>query len=214
MQQPHKGAIKSRINSTCTISRTPTHPFTPRLYRDTLPTTVLGGAFTLLAHNASAQLVYAPAGATAVPTMGAYALIALSILLAVMAFVKGKFSAQGVNSLFALCVVGALISGTSGMSLMNQAFADGNGGDSGSVKFIDSPTGGSVPITGDVLNIFENTSGVTQRIEALGLPSETCDDLDSGLIDGAPQCGVGDTVSSDSNGMCYVDCRVPSDGPV
>lgn len=161
---------------------------------------------TLSSTSASAQLFYAPSGsATAIPTMGSYALILLSVLLAATALFKGKFKKQGVNSFVALCMLGTLISGVGGVSMINQANADGDDGDSGTLGLIDSPTGGSVLITNGVLNIFENTSGVPQRIEDI-IADAACSTV-GGPIDGAPQCEVGDTVSTGSSGMCYVDCR-------
>lgn len=156
---------------------------------------------------ASAQIFYSPTS-IAVPVMGSYALLALCVVLLAIALRSGALRQGGVNGFFLLCLAGALLSGGSGVRLLQHAHADGgNGGGGGAVLgFIDSPVGGSVPISTGALNIFENTSGVPQRIDDVVLPGG-CTNPDSGAIDGAPRCDAGDRVPTGTGGMCYTDCR-------
>lgn len=175
---------------------------------DTRRFPLLSGAAALAVPGvASAQIFYSPTS-LAVPVMGSYALLALCILLLGIALRNGAIRQGGVNGLFSLCLAGALLSGGSGIRLLQHAHADGgNGGGGGAVLgFIDSPAGGSVPISTGALNVFENTSGVPQRIDDVVLPGG-CTNPDSGAIDGAPRCNVGDRVPTGSGGMCYTDCR-------
>ena len=165
------------------------------------------GALALTAPGiASAQIVYSPAS-NQVPVMGSYALLALCVLLLGVALAHGALRQGRINGLFLLCLWGALISGGSGVQLLNSARADGGNGGGGAVLgFIDSPSGGSVPISTGSLNIFENTSGLAQRIDGITLPGG-CTNPNSGLIDGARQCRVGATISTGGSGLCYTDCR-------
>lgn len=198
MTLTRKPATSSRT-LTCVAKCTP-----PRLVWGAVYACTLG----LLAAPASAQIVYSPA-ASSVPTLGTYALLILSVLMVVIALRAGFIRGNRVNTAALLCLSGAIASGFSGVKLLEQAHADG--GDSGGVLgFLDSPTGGSVPITSGALNFFENSSGTRVRLDSIGLPLG-CSNPNSGSIDGAGQCTVGQTVSTGSNGICYTDCRSEPD---
>lgn len=163
-------------------------------------------ATTLMAlpQTAAAQIVYSPSAANGVPTLGNLALLALCIGLGALAMLNVKKNNGALSSFMLLCLVGSIASGTAGLRFISEARAGGGAG--ALTGFIDSPSGGSVPISGGALNIFENTSGVRQRIDDVILPGG-CSNPNSGLIDGAPQCRAGGFVATDVNGMCYADCR-------
>ncbi|MEM9397912.1 MAG: midcut-by-XrtH protein [Pseudomonadota bacterium] len=155
----------------------------------------------------SAQLFYSPApSAEPVPTLGTIALGLLCVGLLFAAMKKGKLGNRGASmSLLA----GAVLSGILSVQVFEEARADGGSFTKGGlaiIRLIDSPVGGSVPITNDRLNVFENTSGVPQGIDEIVLPS-SCPNRSSGAIDGVNQCFVGSTVPTGVSGMCYTDCR-------
>ncbi|MEO0438559.1 MAG: midcut-by-XrtH protein [Pseudomonadota bacterium] len=175
--------------------------------RDTSSVVAVALGALSFTHPSSAQLFYSPApSAEAIPTMSAMALGLLCMALLFAAVKKGKFSKSGVTmSLFA----GAVLSGLLSVQVFEEARADGGSFTKGGlavIGLIDSPVGGSVPITTDRLNVFENTSGVPQGIDEIVLPA-SCPNRNSGSIDGVTQCFVGTTVPTGASGMCYTDCR-------
>ncbi len=161
-------------------------------------------ALLILPNSSWAQLIYSPAGSNSIPTLSASMLIFLVALLLIA--VKWFGFKRGSNSgrMIGMLVVCAVASGALSIKLISDVYADGGPGGT-VVGFIDSPTGGSVPIDESVLNIFENTSGSAQRI--LDIIVTTCPDSNFGLIDGAPRCSKGSVVSTGENGLCYTDCR-------
>lgn len=163
-----------------------------------------GSVCSLFSLPAAAQIIYSPSPTNAVPTLGSYALIALCIGLALVALASLKQRKGPTGGVILILLATSLGSGIAGLKLIEEAHA--GGGASAVTGLIDSPTGGMVPITNGSLNIFENTSGVRQRIDDVVLPAG-CANPDSGAIDGAPQCRAGGFVSTDVNGMCYADCR-------
>ncbi|TGD72642.1 midcut-by-XrtH protein [Mangrovimicrobium sediminis] len=168
------------------------------------PLAIVALTLSLVANPAAAQIIYSPTSVDAVPTLSGYALLLLALLMVVVAW--RRFARHGAGGAALVLVVAAGASGIGGAQLVSDAVAGGGGGNI--LSFIDSPTGGSVPITDGSLNIFENTSGVPQDIDDV-IPPESCPNIDFGPLDGAPQCVPGATVSTGANGMCYVDCRIP-----
>ena len=115
------------------------------------------------------QIIYQPSAAaippTAVPTLTTTALLLLVILIILAARWAG-FGRNRLMSLFAgMLGVCALASGGLSMKLVSDAWADGGGGTN--FAFFSSASGGSTPVNDNVLNIFENTSGVNQRIVSI-----------------------------------------------
>ena len=103
-----------------------------------------------------------------------------------------------------MLVVCAVASGAFSLKLISDVYADGGPGGT-TLGFLDSASGGSVPIDEDALNIFENTSGTVQRIVAINLTS--CPNYDAGTIDGVSRCTQNAVISTGENGLCYTDCR-------
>tara|TARA_R110000823_G_scaffold47903_19_gene122027 strand:- start:20585 stop:21136 length:552 start_codon:yes stop_codon:yes gene_type:complete len=153
------------------------------------------------------QIIYQPSAAaippTAVPTLTTTALLLLVILIILAARWAG-FGRNRLMSLFAgMLGVCALASGGLSMKLVSDAWADGGGGTN--FAFFSSASGGSTPVNDNVLNIFENTSGVNQRIVSIILGA--CPNVNNGSIDGVERCEANGIVTTGEDGLCYTDCR-------
>lgn len=165
----------------------------------------------LMQPNSSwAQIIYEPAASgTSIPTLSVSMLIFLVALLSVATKWFGFKRGSGAGKTIGMLVVCAIASGALSIKLIPDVYADysskGQGGTT--LGFIDSSTGGSVPINEDSLNIFENTSGTPQRI--VDVIVSTCPNTNSGLIDGVVQCSKNSVVSTGEDGLCYTDCRPP-----
>ncbi|TXS89348.1 midcut-by-XrtH protein [Parahaliea aestuarii] len=155
------------------------------------------------------QIVYAPVAASpaspavAVPTMTTAALLLMIVLLLVAAKRMGFDRRGALGKIVGVLAVCAVASGTVSVKMVSDAYAGGGGGTN--FGSFDAAGGGSVPLNNNVLNVFENKTGVDQRIESITLGS--CPNPDKGLIDGVSRCEVDDVISTDENGLCYTDCR-------
>lgn len=162
-------------------------------------------AFISLPNISWAQIIYVPAASSiSIPTLSASMLIFLVALLLMAVKWFGFKRDSGTGNTIGMLVICAIASGALSIKLISDVYADGGTGGT-TLGFIDSPTGGSVPIDEDALNIFENTSGTDQLLVDIIL--NTCPNTDSGLIDGVRQCLKNSVVSTDEDGLCYTDCR-------
>lgn len=170
-------------------------------------------AYLAAPNIAWSQIVYAPVPvaseesvAVAVPTMTTAALLLMVVLLLAVAKWKGFDRKGALGKVVGVLAVCAIASGMVSVKMVSDAYADGGGGGGTNFGSLDSASGGSVPIVDNVLNIFENNTGVDQRIESITLG--TCPDEDLGLIDGVARCEVDAVIATSEDGLCYTDCRV------
>ncbi len=123
------------------------------------------GLGVLLAGNAASAgvpgtITHGPLSATAVPTMGGYALILLAVLmLLVVARLLRDRQLKGSQFMLAALVTGAIASGASGIKLVSEAYA---------VPLpnpisLDNPAGGTLSLGPD-LNCVTNSTGIAQQI--------------------------------------------------
>ncbi|GEM_PF-1426892 len=102
-------------------------------------------------------ITFAPADATAVPTLGGAALVLLGIFLAFIAIRQAR---QGAGSRLPLLAVGAsglaLAAAASGVLLMNDVQANGG-------QVINSPSRQTLDVF-NMTNIYENAAGVPMSV--------------------------------------------------
>lgn len=146
-------------------------------------------------------ITYAPAS-QAIPTLSTSMLILLSLLLMVVAFRMKKSNA---SSKFFIALIGSslLLASGSGVKLISELEA------SGGITL--SVAGGStnMNLTSGILHDVRNTSGRTQEILAITVPSSCTDNYPGGVGLPGPECAVGTTLqSTPNNEVCYIDCRI------
>ncbi len=123
------------------------------------------GLAALVAGNAASagvpgSITYGPLSATAVPTLGGFALILLAVLmLLVVARLLRDRQLNGTQFMLAALVTGAIASGASGIKLVSEAYADWVP----NAIALDNPAGGTLALGPD-LNCVTNSTGVAQQI--------------------------------------------------
>ncbi|MEE9326739.1 MAG: midcut-by-XrtH protein [Cocleimonas sp.] len=147
-------------------------------------------------------LTYAPlasnANPTDVPTLSGIMLIVMSLLLFVVGFRIAKQKNSKAGKLFmTLISVTALATGFSGAKIISEVHA-GLGG-----IFLSISGGGSVMIPPNVISVFNNNSGVTQKVISITLPPN-CNGTAGGIADLA-ECTV--NLNLPNSNSCFVDCE-------
>ncbi len=155
-------------------------------------------------------LVYAPvlnpASSNPIPTLSGTMLIVLSLLLVAIAF---RISQKNQSNTFMTMLIGvlgtsAILSASGGIKIISDVYADSGTGNEFLIA-LSSSTGGQVSIPASSISIYENTSGVNQRITQINL-TNNCPNTDVGLIEGVSRCSVGAIVPTSMEGLCYVNC--------
>jgi len=146
-------------------------------------------------------LVYAPVNTTvdptSVPTLSGIMLVFMSLLLFAVGYRVAKQKNSKAGKLFmTLICVGALASGIGGAKMINEVTA------ADSDILLSNAGGGTVGIPQNVVSIFENSSGVTQKIISISLPGN-CNGI-YGSNPGVAECSV-NLVLPQMN-SCFLDC--------
>ncbi len=170
---------------------------------------ILMGLFLILisssvfaGNGGNGLLTYAPlannTNPTDVPTLSGIMLIVMSLLLFVVGFRVAKQKNSKAGKFFMTMIgVTALVTGFSGAKMISEVHA-GLGG-----IFLSVAGGGSASIPPDVISIFNNNSGVTQKIISIALPPN-CNGTTEVISDFA-ECTVNLNIpNSDS---CFIDCQ-------
>ncbi len=134
--------------------------------------TIFGLAASAVTGTASADsITFAPlsANSTSIPTMGGAFLVAMSILVAAVAFyMLRKHTPNGMTFTLAVLLSGASITGLSGVQIIQNAEA---------INFeqvkINSRAGGNFPIL-EGPNNYENLSGVPLKVVSIQIDTLNC----------------------------------------
>lgn len=146
-------------------------------------------------------LTYVPiasnANPTDVPTLSGIMLIVMSLLLFVVGFRIAKQKNNKAGKFFMTLIgVTALATGFSGAKIISEVHAGGG-------IFLSIAGGGSVPIPPNVVSIFNNNSGVTQKIINIALPPNCNGNYHNGFE--VVECSV--NLNLPNMNSCFIDCE-------
>ena len=157
---------------------------------------LIGFGFSAAATAGAPVMVYGPSVPMAMPLMDSAGLVLLAGLLAVLGMRLHRRGGGGATLAAVLTSALALASAGTGVKLVDQATAIPVATDQ-----LDLAGGGSVPVIGSFLNIYQNTSGVAQVIKDIALPV-VCPTYPTG---DPLECTLGKVIASE--GFCEIDCR-------
>lgn len=149
-------------------------------------------------------ITHGPLSATAVPTMGGFALILLAaLMLVVVARMIKSRQLNGAQFMLAALVTGAIASGASGIKLVSEAHALRLP----NPVLLNDPAGGTLTLFQD-LNCVTNQTGVAQQILDIQINVPVANNGGQANV-GAPTCPDGPI----TNGGSFVAVPECSDNP-
>lgn len=142
-------------------------------------------------------IVYGPLNATPVPLLSGPMLIVLALLLATIGYRVSRQTSNDSSRMMILSLIsiGALVSGMSGVKLINEANASG----SFNLTIVG---GGEFPIQGYSFNTYINDTGITQEIKSVTTPDVCPEYPENQEI----SCKQGTILPNGQ--QCVVDCTV------